>query len=147
MVGYANPQRRPGDGLDRGWLATSDLACLDQSGELHVFGRADDALVIGGVNVLPAAVETRLSSAPGIESIAVVGVPDPVWGRTLAACYVGDVERRALQAWSSAHLPSAERPRLWVRRERLPVLPSGKLDRAAIERLARRLLGDPGGTG
>jgi len=132
MAGYANPERRTGVGLDQGWLGTSDLACIDENGGLRVLGRADDALVIGGVTVLPAAVEERLAALPGIEAVAVVGVPHPVWGRTLAACYAGACGRADLERWCRANLPGAERPRIFVPCARLPLLASGKVDRAAL---------------
>jgi o-succinylbenzoate---CoA ligase len=136
MAGYANPVRRPGDGLRDGWLVTSDLGCIDTDGALHILGRADDVCVIGGVNVLPAAVEERLAGAPGVAAVAVVGVPHPVWGCTLAACYSGSAAPAEFEAWCRARLPSAERPRLFVRCAELPVLASGKLDRAQLRALA-----------
>ena len=133
MEGYSNPERRPGLGLDAGWLVTSDLACLDADGGLRILGRTDDVLIIGGVKVLPMAIESRLShSLPGIGTLAVVGVPHPVWGQTLAACYTGVVEPGALEAWCRAHLPSSERPRIFVQCRAFPLLASGKLDRAAL---------------
>jgi O-succinylbenzoic acid--CoA ligase len=133
MEGYANPERRPGLGLDAGWLVTSDLACLDADGGLRILGRTDDVLIIGGVKVLRAEIESRLAGAlPGIGTLAVVGVPHPVWGQTLAACYTGVVEPGALEAWCRAHLPSSERPRIFVQCRAFPLLASGKLDRAAL---------------
>ena len=136
MAGYANPQRRPGVGLDDGWLVTSDLACLDADGKLRVLGRADDVLIVGGVKVLPAEIEARLAALPGIAAIAVVGVPHALWGHTLAACYTGAVDPGALEAWCRAQLPSAGRPRVFVQCQTLPQLASGKLDRAALQAMA-----------
>jgi O-succinylbenzoic acid--CoA ligase len=135
MAGYANPRRQPGDGLSAdGWLTTSDLACHTPDGTLRVLGRADEVLVIGGVNVLPAAIERRLAAAPGIGEVAVAGVPEPVWGRRLIAVYTGPVDPARLDAWCRANLPSAERPRGFRRVAGLPVLASGKLDRRALVR-------------
>lgn len=138
MSGYANPARRAGDGLTNGWFVTSDLACVDAAGALHLLGRADDVLVIGGVNVLPAAIEDRLARAPGVEAVAVVGVPHAVWGRTLAACYTGNAVPAELEEWCRARLPSVERPRRFVRCSELPLLASGKVDRAGLVGVASR---------
>ena len=136
MAGYANPARRAGDGLTNGWLVTSDLGCVDGAGALHVLGRADDVLVVGGVNVLPAAIEDRLARAPGVDAVAVVGVPHPVWGRTLAACYTGNAAPAEFEEWCRARLSSVERPRRFVRCSELPLLASGKVDRAGLVGLA-----------
>ncbi len=132
MLGYANPNRRPGDGLDNGWLQTSDLACRWPSGGLRVLGRADDMVAIGGINVLPAEIEPELARLARIGEVAVVGVPDPVWGHRLIALYTGDLEPAQLEAWCRANLASHMRPREFQRVERLATLNSGKRDRRAL---------------
>jgi O-succinylbenzoic acid--CoA ligase len=137
MAGYANPQRRPGLGLDaRGWLPTQDLACRQPDGRLRILGRADDRLVIAGVNVLPARVEQQFSACAGLAELAVVGVPDPVWGQTLALCYRGTATPETLADWSRQHLSSPERPRLFLPLCDWPLRPSGKLDRERLRALA-----------
>lgn len=136
MLGYANPTRTPGDGLDQGWLQTSDLACRHADGGLQVLGRADDVVLIAGINVLPAEIERTLARLDQITDIAVVGVPDPTWGHRLAALYSGDLEPTQLAAWCRGHLPSHQRPRAFVRLERLPTLSAGKRDRRALIALA-----------
>jgi O-succinylbenzoic acid--CoA ligase len=136
MAGYGNPRRRPGVGLEAGWLDTADLGRLDADGALRIFGRADEVLVIGGEQVHPAAVEARLAEAPGIGEVAVLGVPHPTWGATLAACWSGPISARELERWCRDRLPSRQRPRVLRRIEALPRLASGKLDRAALQRAA-----------
>jgi len=135
MAGYANPHRIPGDGLEDGWLRTSDLACLDPDGQLRVLGRADEVLVAGGVKVHPARVESVLASAPRVGEVAVLGVPDSIWGQRLVAAYTGDSEARELDAWCRAHLAGAERPRAFIRLPELPTLGSGKRDRGRLREL------------
>lgn len=136
MAGYANPARRPGDGLVDGWLPTADLARRAPDGRLRIVGRADEVLVVGGVNVLPADCEARLALAPGIGELAVVGVPEPMFGHRLVACYTGTARPADLDAWARAHLDSPLRPRGWLPRPDLPRLPSGKYDRRALRALA-----------
>jgi len=137
MAGYANPQRRPGEGLTaQGWLVTGDLACREPDGRLRILGRADDCLVIGGVNVLPAQVEAALAAAPDVGEVAIVGRPEPVWGHRLIALYTGPAEPARLDAWCRAHLPSPQRPRGFRRIARLPLLISGKIDRQALAIIA-----------
>lgn len=132
MLGYANPSRAPGDGLDKGWLQTSDLACRLPGGGLRVLGRADDVVVIGGINILPAEIESELGQIARIGEVAVVGVPDPVWGHRLVAFYTGDLEPAQVEAWCRTNLASHRRPRGFHRVECLPTLSSGKRDRQAL---------------
>lgn len=136
MAGYANPGRIPGEGLEDGWLRTSDLACLDPSGVLRCMGRADEVLVTAGVKVHPARVEATLTLAPGLGEVAVVGVPDPVWGQRLVAFYTGEISEAGLGAWCRDRLATAERPRAFIRCPALPSLPSGKPDRSRLRALA-----------
>ena len=139
MAGYANPARIPGLGLTDGWLVTSDLACRDPEGHLHILGRADEVLVSGGVNVHPARVESLLTGAPGVGDLAVVGVSDPVWGQRLTVVYCGEVAPKNLDAWCRCRLPGPERPRTFLRVPELPLLESGKRDRQRLRTLAAGL--------
>jgi O-succinylbenzoic acid--CoA ligase len=136
MAGYANPDRRPGLGLDGNWFTTGDLGRLDAGGRLWVVGRADDIVVTGGENVHPRQVEEVLQVCPGIGEVAVTGRPDPVWGATLVALYTGSVARQGLAAWCRAHLHGALRPRAFLRVDVLPRLGPGKVDRARLRDLA-----------
>jgi len=136
MAGYANPGRRPGQGLSDGWFTTADLALRGDDGVLCILGRADEMLVTGGVKVHPGVVESLLAAAPGLGSVAVVGVADPVWGQRLVAFYTGEASPAALAEWCRAHLAGPQRPRVFRPHVELPVLDSGKLDRGRLRALA-----------
>jgi len=132
MAGYANPERSPGKGLEKGWLVTSDIGYISDGGDLVVLGRADQLLVIGGEGVIPSQVEDRMMSATGLERVAVVGVGDPVWGHRMIAVYTGGIGEDALEQWCRVHLAPRERPRGYRRLTGLPLLVSGKPDRRRI---------------
>jgi fatty-acyl-CoA synthase len=53
---------------------------MDEDGYYYLIDRKGDMFISGGENVYPAEVERILRSHPGIEDIAVVGVPDEKWG-------------------------------------------------------------------
>ncbi|RNE94443.1 AMP-dependent synthetase [Marichromatium sp. AB32] len=137
MQGYANPDRRPGEGLRDGWFETSDLGWVADAGALWVQGRADDLRVIAGNNVSLARVEAVLAGAPGVTALAVVALEDPVWGHRLVAVYSGEASADELAVWCAGPLSGSERPRSWLRVAALPLLDSGKYDRVAIGSLAR----------
>ncbi|WPL18528.1 2-succinylbenzoate--CoA ligase [Thiorhodovibrio winogradskyi] len=145
MLGYANPERRPGLGLDdQGWLQTADLACLKDTSFLRIMGRADDQLVIAGVNVQPGLIEESISDLEGVSQCALVGVPEPVWGQTLVALYQGSIGVDALECWCREHLPSPQRPRLLVPIKDWPLLASGKEDRTRLREIATKTLSAKG---
>ena len=114
-------------------FTTSDLGRLD-GGVLTVLGRADDVLVSGGENVAPLAVEAALESHPSVVEAAVTGVPDDEWGTRVVALVV---LREPLTLGEARDHVAAVLPRSWAPRalrevDALPLLASGKLDRAAL---------------
>ncbi|WP_395729376.1 o-succinylbenzoate--CoA ligase [Nakamurella sp.] len=111
------------------------------AGRWRVLGRADDALITGGVKVAPAAVEATLSALPGVAEVILTGVPDAEWGERLVAVVVpeatGHPDAAALRATVQATHGPAAAPRVIVLVDGLPLRGPGKPDRAAIRTLAR----------
>jgi long-chain acyl-CoA synthetase len=71
-----------------GWFGTGDIACLDDSGQLHLVGRSSELVIVNGFNVYPAEVEAVLGAQDGVAEVAVVGAPDPRTGETVHAYVV-----------------------------------------------------------
>ena len=114
-------------------FTTSDLGRLD-GGVLTVLGRADDVVVSGGENVAPLAVEAALERHPSVVEAAVTGAPDDEWGSRVVALVVlrGPLTLEQAREHVAAALPRSWAPRELREVEALPVLASGKLDRAAL---------------
>lgn len=132
--------------LREGRVLTNDRGgCHD--GRLHVLGRLDDVVVTGGVNVDLAALE-RGAQRLATSEVAVVAVPDEMWGVTIVLVDTGE---RPLAEWREALRPAFEAaalPRGILRVPALPRTESGKIDRQTLRRLAARRNGrEPGGHG
>jgi len=80
MKEYWQDPVRTEETIKNGWLHTGDLARMDEEGFFYLVDRAKEMYVSGGENVYPAEVERVLREHPGVEDIAVVGVPDDIWG-------------------------------------------------------------------
>lgn len=130
-----------------GAFLSADLGRWDRDGRLVVTGRLDDVLVTGGEKVSTAAVETVLRAQPEVRDVAVVGVPDPVWGQRLEAFVVlrdvagvagggggadGTHAPADLRAAVRSALPRAAVPRQVRVVDALPLLDSGKVDRMTL---------------
>ncbi|MGQ9830852.1 MAG: AMP-binding protein [Thermochromatium sp.] len=138
MLGYANPERRPGQGLmEGGWFESADLGCRMETGGLRIFGRADECYVIGGTNVSLTRIAQVVQEAPGVGEVQIIASPDPVWGHRLTVVYAGTSDETQLANWCRVHLRGPECPRAFLRLERLPLLDSGKYDRARIAALVQ----------
>ncbi|ALE78390.1 fatty acid--CoA ligase [Pseudonocardia sp. TMWB2A] len=86
--GYWNRPQETAAALDDGWLRTGDAAWRDADGYLHLHDRIKDMIITGGENVYPAEVENALAAHPSVGDVAVIGVPSPRWGETVAAVVV-----------------------------------------------------------
>jgi O-succinylbenzoic acid--CoA ligase len=122
------------------WWRTTDAGRL-HAGRLQVLGRLDDAVLTGGVTVLPAAVEAVLLRVPGIAEAVVTGVDDPEWGRRVVAAVVPVTGAPApaltdVRARVAAELGPYAAPRQLLVLDALPLVGVGKPDRAAVARLA-----------
>ena len=122
------------------WFVTDDRGVWGE-GRLRVLGRLDDVVVTGGHKVEPRDVETALRRLPAVRDALVLGVPDPEWGQRVAAVLVpadGALPLEDLRRALAPELPRHAVPRQVVWLDSIPLLESGKPDRAA----ARELLTD-----
>jgi acyl-CoA synthetase (AMP-forming)/AMP-acid ligase II len=108
---------------------TGDLGHFDAEGRLVVVGRSDDMVISGGENVMPLAVGEVIEQNPAVHRCAVFGVPDPEWGQVVAAAVTGEaLDEQRLRAWAEVRLSPAEVPRVWLIKDDLPELDTGKVD-------------------
>ena len=69
-----------------GWMHTGDLGTIDEEGYCSIVGRLKDVIIRGGENIAPREVEELLHTHPALADVAVVGVPDGVYGEVVVAC-------------------------------------------------------------
>ena len=119
---------------------TSDLGTLAADGRLEVLGRADDVVVSGGENVVPARVERALLAVDGVREACVVGLPDPEWGASVVAAVVLEPGAPDPESVRRAVAPALGRatPRRVVALDAIPLRGIGKPDRAAVRGLLAR---------
>jgi o-succinylbenzoate---CoA ligase len=123
------------------WYRTDDLGELSPEGVLSVHGRVDDVVNTGGVKVSAGLVTAALLRHPAVRQALVLGVPDPEWGQAVGAAVVAapGTGREALRAELAeavrAEHGAAAVPRRWAWPDELPLLPTGKPDRAAVAAL------------
>lgn len=125
---------------EAGWSSVGDLAVDRGDGTFDVLGRAQAAVNVGGHTVLVTDVEEALRALPGVDDVAVCGVPHARLGEALVALVAGPIEASELRRGSAA-LPRASRPRRFVPVEAIPRTPGGKIRRDAV----RDLVLDPVG--
>lgn len=112
-------------------FTVGDLGRLED-GWLYLDGRREDLVITGGVNVYPVEVENVLGAAPGVDDIAVYGVPDERWGQRVTAAVVGSAGEEALRTWARDHLAPPKRPKEYIFCEALPRTLTGKVLRREL---------------
>jgi non-ribosomal peptide synthetase component E (peptide arylation enzyme) len=71
-----------------GFFKTGDKARKDQFGNITITGRLKDIINRGGEKISALEIETLMSTHPGIQETAVVGMPDQVLGERICAYVV-----------------------------------------------------------
>jgi fatty-acyl-CoA synthase len=88
MDGYFDDPETTEASFDDGWFRMGDVGAIDDEGYFSIVGRKKEILRTGGESVSPNEVEGVLRDAPGVEEVAIVGLPDPDWGEVLCAAIV-----------------------------------------------------------
>ncbi|MBD2898974.1 putative 2-succinylbenzoate--CoA ligase [Actinomadura sp. RB99] len=120
---------------DGEWFVTQDLGALDEDGRLRVRGRVDDVINTGGEKVLAGEIATALSRHPKVRDVVVVGRPDPEWGERVTAVVVPAADAPGLpelRAFVRETMPACAAPRELELVDAIPLLASGKPDRARL---------------
>jgi bile acid-coenzyme A ligase len=68
-----------------GWESLGDMGWFDEEGYLYLADRKADMILSGGANVYPAEVEAALNEHRGVESCAVIGLPNEDLGQVVHA--------------------------------------------------------------
>ena len=104
MPGYWKDEEATHRVIFGGWLHTEDLGWMDAEGFLHITGRKKDLIIKGGENITPREIEDALLACPAVGEVAVVGVPDPVFGEDVWAAATLKPGAEATEDELRAHL-------------------------------------------
>ena len=140
MKGYWNRPEETQKTLKDGWLFTGDLAKMDEDGYFYIVDRKKDMIIAGGYNIYPREVEEVLYQHEAVQEAAVVGVPDPYRGETVAAFlvlkpeYQGKVSEKDIERFCRQNLAAYKVPRIIQFRESLPKSSVGKILKRELQK-------------
>ncbi|MFJ5884189.1 amino acid adenylation domain-containing protein [Kitasatospora cineracea] len=113
---------------------TGDRVRWRRDGVLEYLGRIDDQVKVNGVRIEPSEIEHVLLAHPQVAGAAVAAYEAPDGGKRLAAYLVarGELDLTELRAHLAQRLTGPQVPGAFVLLEKLPLGPTGKVDRRAL---------------
>ena len=118
----------------RGFFTVGDVGYLDADGYLFLQDRANDMIIVGGVNIYPAEIEGELVQHPAVGDAAVFGVPNPDTGEEIKAVVElragwapDDSTTAAILEWLRERVARQKLPRSVDYTADMPRDPNGKL--------------------
>ncbi len=136
MTGYWNRPDATAETIVDGWLHTGDLGRISADGVVHLLDRTKDMIISGGSNVYAVEVEEVLARHPDVADVAVVGVPDDLWGELVVAVVVptmtaaderAPIDAAALDRHARETLAGYKIPRRYIAVDALPRNAYGKV--------------------
>jgi len=136
FAGYYNNPNANAQSFRNGWFRTGDLGHVDAQGFLYITGRASDMYISGGSNVYPREIEEKLLQHPALAEVAIVGVPDAVWGEVgVAVCVLrseAQLSEADLLAWMDGKTARYKMPKHVFFWSELPKSGYGKVTKKII---------------
>ncbi len=102
--GYLDPVQTAEAFDADGFLRTGDLGFLTDSGHLVLTGRLKDVIIRKGENISAKEIEDLLHTHPGVQDVAVVGLPDAERGELV--CAVVEAAARQPEGAGESTLPA-----------------------------------------
>jgi acyl-CoA synthetase (AMP-forming)/AMP-acid ligase II len=122
------------------WTTLGDVGYLDQDGFLFLTDRKAFTIISGGVNIYPQETENVLALHPAVYDVAVIGVPDPEMGESVAAfvqpaagAVPGPELEQEIIAFVKSKIASFKAPRTVRFVDDLPRSEAGKLVKAELK--------------
>ena len=136
MKGYWNKPEATAEAIPDGWFRTGDLATMDAEGYFTIVDRKKDMILRGGMNVYPREVEECIYEHPDVLEVAVVGIPDELYGEQVGAAVAlregSTATPEDIIDFAKERIAAYKYPRqVWVVSE-LPKGPTGKILRRGV---------------
>ena len=135
MKGYYNRAEATAEILKDGWLATGDIAYMNEAGYFKIVDRKKDMIIVSGFNVFPNEIEEVVMMHEGVLEVAAIGVPHDSCGEMVKIFVVAkqdDLDEDSLIKHCRENLTNYKVPKLVEFRDDLPKTNVGKILRREL---------------
>ena len=143
--GYLDDPVKTAEALRGDYCSVGDVARRDEHGFIHLVDRKSNMIISGGENIYPSEIEGVLARYPGVQDVAVVGVPHEKWGEAVHAVIVlrdgASANAADVLAWCRDKMAGYKRP------QSVTFLADTDMPRTATGKIQHRLLRERLSTG
>jgi len=135
MAGYLNRPDATDEIMKDGWLATGDIAKMDEDGYFYIVDRKKDMILVSGFNVFPNEIEEVAAMHDGVMEAAAIGVPHEVSGEVVKLFVVKkdpNVTKEDIMKHCKELLTGYKVPKIIEFRDELPKTNVGKILRREL---------------
>ena len=133
MSGYVGDPERTATILRDQTVYTSDIGIIDEEGQLHLKGREDDVINVGGFKVAPTEVEDAAMAFDRLKDCICISTDHPITGRALKLLVVMNdgelLNKRQLALHLKERLEPYKVPMLYEQVEKVARTFNGKPNR------------------
>ncbi|HEX9960541.1 MAG TPA: long-chain-fatty-acid--CoA ligase [Pyrinomonadaceae bacterium] len=137
--GYFKNEEATRKAFQNGWYHTGDIGYRDADGFFYIADRKSDMIIRGGENIYPREIDELLYTHPAVQSAAVIGVPDELYGEEVAAFVVlkdaAHASEEDLINFCKQHLADYKCPKRVYFVADIPKGPTGKLLKRELARI------------
>ena len=131
MIGYHKKPEATRQTICEGWIHTGDLARVEKDGYFSIVSRSKDMIISGAENIYPKEIEDVISGHADVDEVAVIGIPDEIWGESVCAVVVGCENSQLSEAgiieYCAGRLSGYKKPKKLVFVDQLPKNAAGKV--------------------
>lgn len=133
MTGYVGDMEQTCRVLHNGTIYTQDMGYLDEEGMLHLTGREDDVINVGGFKIAPTEVENVVMELPEIRDCICIATKHPVLGTALKLLVVledgSSMDKKRIAHFIKSKLESYKVPSAYEQVDMVHRTYNGKVDR------------------
>lgn len=115
------------------YFTARDMAKKDEQGYYYLVDRKDNMIISGGEHIFPSEVEEVICRHPKVSDVAVIGVPDNVWGEAVKAVVIlknGETTtQQEIIDWCKGKVAGYKKPKSidFISPEEMPRTTTGKI--------------------
>jgi len=129
---YKLPEKTKSSFKD-GYFTARDMAKKDEEGHYYLVDRKDNMIISGGEHVYPSEVEAIICQHPKVFDVAIIGIPDDVWGEAVKAVIILKNGEKAtpeeIVEWCKGKVAGYKKPKTvdFIKPDEMPRTTTGKI--------------------